>query len=52
MEKIKFLAEHGFVFQKIRTDSNSYDSVPYPDTLPEAREFVVKYRKWAWEPIL
>ena len=51
-KKIKFLAEHGFVFQKIRTDSNSYDSVPYPDTLPDAREFVVKYKKWAWAPIL
>jgi hypothetical protein len=51
-EKVRFLAEHGFVFQKIRTDSNSYDSVPYPDTLSEAKEFVVKYKKWAWEPTL
>ncbi|MBU2870537.1 hypothetical protein [Colwellia sp. E2M01] len=51
-KKVKFLAEHGFVFQKIRTDSNSYDSVPYPDTLSEAKEFVVKYKKWAWEPTL
>lgn len=48
-KKVNFLVDHGFVFQKIRLDSNSYDSVPYPDTLAEAKKFVVKYKKWAWK---
>jgi hypothetical protein len=45
MENVRFLAEHGFVFQKIIKDSNSYDSEPYPDTLSEAKEFIVKHKK-------
>ena len=46
-KKIKFLVENGFVFQKIRVNPNSYESVPYPETLSEAKNFVIKYRKWA-----
>jgi len=46
-EKIRFLFEHGFRFQKIRTESNSSESVPYPETLKEAEEFVVKYREFS-----
>ena len=46
-KKIKFLVDHGFIFQKIRLEKNSYESVPYPKTLTEAKEFVVKYKKWA-----
>ena len=46
-EKVKFLVENGFVFQKIRIDSSDSDSVPYSDTLAEAKEFVIKYKKWA-----
>ena len=46
-KKVAFLIEHGFLFQKIRPIPNSYDSVPYPKTLAEAKEFVVKYEKWA-----
>ena len=38
-EKIKYLLEHGFRFQKI--------GVPYPETLKEAKEFVIKYRDYA-----
>jgi len=45
--KVKFLVEHGFLFQKIRIDSNTHESVPYPKTLADAKEFVVKYKKWA-----
>ena len=45
--KVAFLIEHGFLFQKIRPDPNSYESVPYPKTLEEAKEFVIKYQKWA-----
>lgn len=46
-EKIRFLFEHGFRFQKIRSNLPSTDSVPYPETLAEAREFVVKYKDHA-----
>ena len=46
-KKVEFLVDHGFVFQKIRLDSNSYESVPYPETLSEAKDFVIKYREWA-----
>lgn len=45
-KKIKFLIEHGFVFQKIRTTKNSYESVPYPETLAQAAEFVIQYRQY------
>lgn len=46
-KKVGFLIAHGFLFQKIRPNPNSYESVPYPDTLEEAKEFVVKYKDWA-----
>lgn len=46
-KKVAFLIEHGFLFQKIRLDPNSYESVPYPKTLVEAKEFVIKYKDWA-----
>ena len=49
-KKVEYLIEHGFIFQKIRTIKNSYDSVPYPETLAQAKEFVVKYQKYAVEP--
>ena len=45
--KIKYLVEHGFVFQKIRVNSVDLKSVPYPKTLSEAKEFVIKYKKYA-----
>ena len=46
-KKIHFLFEHGFRFQKIRSGSGHHDTVPYPDTLEQAKEFVLKYRKFA-----
>jgi hypothetical protein len=46
-KKVKFLVDNGFVFQKIRVEPNSYESVPYPETLSDAKLFVVKYRHWA-----
>jgi hypothetical protein len=46
-QKIKFLFEHGFRFQKIRTGSGDKDTVPYPETLEQAKEFVVKYKEYA-----
>jgi len=48
-KKIEFLIEHGFFFQKIRIDKNSYESVPYPRTLAEAKVFVKRYEKFAWK---
>lgn len=46
-KKVAFLIEHGFLFQKIRLDPNSFESVPYPKKLAEAKEFVIKYKEWA-----
>jgi hypothetical protein len=46
-KKVEFLVDHGFLFQKIRLDKNGYESVPYPDTLAEAKEFVEKYKQYA-----
>lgn len=46
-EKVAFLIRHGFLFQKIRPDPSSSESVPYPKTLKEAKDFVVKYKEWA-----
>ena len=45
--KVRFLFEHGFRFQKIRLTRDAVESVPYPDTLEEAREFVEKYKDQA-----
>lgn len=46
-KKVEFLVEHGFVFQKIRLNGNTFESVPYPKTLSEAKEFVIKYEQYA-----
>ena len=48
-QKIKFLFDHGFRFQKIRIGPNKthHDTVPYPETLEQARGFVVKYKDYA-----
>ena len=46
-EKVHFLFEHGFRFQKVRVKRNSTESVPYPKTMKEAKEFVVKYKEYA-----
>ena len=43
-KKVSFLFEHGFRFQKIRP--NGIDE-PYPKTLDEAKEFVIKYKDYA-----
>jgi len=48
--KIRFLFEHGFRFQKIRIGSvqTHHDTVAYPETLEQAKEFVVKYKDYAF----
>lgn len=45
--KIKFLIENGFRFQKIRTGPGHHETIPYPETLEDAKEFVVKYKQYA-----
>ncbi len=47
-KKIRFLFDNGIRFQKIRPIPNSTESIPYPDTLEEARGFVVKYKDFSW----
>lgn len=46
-KKVRFLFDHGFRFQKIRIGSGHHDVVLYPDNLEQAKEFVVKYKKYA-----
>jgi hypothetical protein len=46
-EKIRFLFSHGFKFQKIRIGHGHHDTIPYPKTLEDAKEFVIKYKKYA-----
>jgi len=46
-EKIRFLFKHGFRFQKIRVGTGHHDTVSYPETLEEAKEFVTKYKDYA-----
>ena len=46
-DKIRFLLEHGFRFQKIRVGSGHHDTLPYPKTLEEAKEFVVTYKDYS-----
>jgi len=45
--KIRFLFKHGFRFQKVRVEENSNESIPYPETLREAEDFVIKYKQFA-----
>jgi len=45
-KKVKYLVEHGFVFQTIyeQRDDSGYYKVSYPRSLAEAKEFVAKYK--------
>lgn len=45
--KVEFLFEHGFRFQKIYDEENGGEHIPYPETLEQAREFVVKWKKYS-----
>jgi DNA-directed RNA polymerase subunit RPC12/RpoP len=47
-KKIRFLFEHGFRFQKIHVNKNRVESIPYPETLEEAKDFVIKYKEFSW----
>ena len=45
--KVRFLFDHGFHFQKIYDQDNSGIHISYPETLQEAKEFVVKWSRYA-----
>ena len=51
--KVQFLTEHGFLFQsvyEVRSENGEYKGhykVSYPQTLEEAKEFVIKYQEQA-----
>jgi DNA-directed RNA polymerase subunit RPC12/RpoP len=45
-KKVRLLVAAGFFFQHVYDEESS--QVPYPDTLEEAREFVLRYRSRAW----
>lgn len=44
-EKVKFLVDHNFFFQKLYDKDGNL--IPYPATLKEAKEFVIKYQDLA-----
>ena len=46
-EKVKLLADHGFYFQKIYDKENNGEHIPYPETLEQAKEFVVRWKQYA-----
>ena len=46
-EKVAFLLQHGFHFQKIYDQDKGGEHIPYPRTLQEAKEFVEKYKCYA-----
>jgi hypothetical protein len=45
-KKAEYLVQSGFFFQHVHDSENC--QVPYPETLEEAREFVVTYQAQAW----
>jgi len=47
--KVKFLFDHGFNFHKIYDQNKGGEHIPYPKTLEQAQEFVVKYEAYAWK---
>ena len=47
-KKVEFLVTHGFIFQKIyRTNGSFGIRVRYPETLEQAKEFVVEFKNQA-----
>ncbi|OQA33849.1 MAG: hypothetical protein BWY57_00930 [Betaproteobacteria bacterium ADurb.Bin341] len=46
--KVRFLAEHGFFFQKVYIKKGSvWQRERYPENLEQAKEFVVQFRDQA-----
>ncbi len=51
-KKVRFLVEHGFLFQHVYDAPRGGSMVSYPDTLEEAREFVEQHRDQSWDAAL
>ena len=51
-KKVQFLVEHGFRFYSVyeATASGGKQSVRYPSTLEEAKDFVIAFRDQTWPP--
>ena len=48
--KVEFLISHGFFFQKIyRKEGPIWFREKYPDTLDQAKEFVINFKEQAFE---
>ena len=45
--KVRYLFEHGFRFQRVYDEENGHQLISYPKTLNEAKEFVEKHKKYA-----
>ncbi len=46
--KVAFLVEHGFYFQKVyRKEGPVWTRIRYPQTLEQARDFVLRYKDQA-----
>ncbi len=46
-EKVSYLIKHGFLFQHVYQHSWGGGFAEYPKTLVEAKEFVIRYKRWA-----
>ena len=48
-EVVKFLVDSGFVFQNVYKEVTKgvYLQIPYPQNMPDAKEFVTVSKKWA-----
>ncbi len=46
-QKVRLLFDNGFQFQKIYDQENNGLQIPYPETLEQAKEFVVRWSKYA-----
>ncbi|WP_367155976.1 hypothetical protein [Methylomonas sp. HYX-M1] len=48
-EKVKYLVEHGFFFHSVyeRREDGGYYKISYPESLDEAKDFVIRYKEQA-----
>ena len=52
-EVAEYLKNHGFIYQHIYSmrTGNVYCLVDYPETIAEAKEFVIKYKSQAYDMV-
>ncbi len=48
-EKVKYLVENGFFFHSVyeRAEDGGYYKISYPESLDEAKDFVIRYKEQA-----